>query len=253
MQLSDLFSVYNELPPEVSTETDVPLKSYLQFQSPLKNIERVREVIPPTNEDGTENAEEEEITTESTSPAFSWITTTYSRTKPQDVQDIQKRARRVAQTSKTTTFIPKSNKSRDLLQYLKEKEGFRSTVYQDSGGVPTIGYGFTAKDLINKGTITEQEASQILQQEIDQRREKLKQQITNWDNLTQNQRDALVSYGYNVGVENWKINQPKLLAALNSGNYNEAVKYIDAVRDREGNVLQGLVKRRQEERDWFVS
>ena len=252
MQLSDLFSVYNELPPEVSTETDAPQKSYLQFQSPLKNIERVREVIPPTNEDVPENAEEE-TTTEITSPAFSWITTAYKRTTPQNVQDIQNRARRVAQAGKTTTFTPKSTKSRDLLQYLKEKEGFRSTVYSDSGGVPTIGYGFTSQDLINKGTITEQEASQILQQEIDQRREKLRQQITNWDNLTQNQRDALVSYGYNVGVENWKVNQPKLLAALNSGNYDEAVKYIDAVKDRKGNVLQGLVKRRQEERDWFVS
>ena len=35
----------------------------------------------------------------------------------------------------------------DLIESIKQHEGFRSKVYDDSLGIPTIGYGFAIKDL----------------------------------------------------------------------------------------------------------
>ena len=146
-----------------------------------------------------------------------------------------------------------SSNSRNLLQYLKDKEQFRDIKYQDSGGVWTIGYGFTDPEIVKRGTLTEQEASDLLVKEIESRRNKLRSQITTWDKLNQNQQDALISYSFNVGAENWKRFQPKLLAALNEERFSEAAKYMDAVRDKKGQTLAGLVKRRKEEQEWFNS
>lgn len=154
---------------------------------------------------------------------------------------------------KVSTLETPINNYRNLLQYLKQKEGFRESVYVDSGGIKTIGYGFTSPDLIAKQYMSEKEASDLLQQEIQERSEKLRRHIKTWDQLNQNQKDALVSYGFNVGVENWSVNQPRLLAALNAGRFKDAAQYMDAVRDRKGNVLPGLVKRRKEEQEWFNS
>lgn len=146
-----------------------------------------------------------------------------------------------------------SGNSRNLLEYLKEKERFKAHKYQDSGGVWTIGYGFTDPEIVKRGTLTKEEASELLVKDIEARRNKLRSQITTWDRLNQNQQDALISYSFNVGAENWKRFQPKLLSALNEGRFNEAAKYMDAVRDKKGQKLAGLVKRRKEEQEWFNS
>ena len=140
-----------------------------------------------------------------------------------------------------------------LINYIKEKEGFRDKAYKDSGGVATIGYGFTDPTLVSKGSITEKDATDFLRRDLTNRATKLRSQITTWDKLNQNQRDALTSYAYNVGVENWAKYQPKLLKALNESRFNEAAQYMDAVSDKSGNVLEGLIRRRKEEQDWFNS
>lgn len=146
-----------------------------------------------------------------------------------------------------------SGNSRNLLEYLKEKERFKPNKYQDSGGVWTIGYGFTDPEIVKRETLTEQEASDLLVKDIEYRRNRLRSQITTWDKLNQNQQDALISYSFNVGAENWKRFQPKLLAALNEGRFDEAAKYMNAVHDKKGQKLAGLVKRRKEEQEWFNS
>jgi GH24 family phage-related lysozyme (muramidase) len=40
--------------------------------------------------------------------------------------------------------------------------------------------------------------------------------------LNENQQNALISYGFNVGVGNWSRTQPKLLKALNEERFAEA-------------------------------
>ena len=98
-----------------------------------------------------------------------------------------------------------------------------------------------------------EENKAILVKDIEDRQRQLSQQIKTWDKLNQNQKDALTSYGFNVGVGNWSKTQPRLLAALNEERFKDAAKYMDAVTDRSGTRLPGLVKRRQEEQEWFNS
>ena len=217
MDLNELFVSYSQVSP-VKFDDVTP-----EYQDPIYiNRTRAKKAATPVSEDVSE-----EITPEESVDMSTWVVGSYKGNSPQD--------------------------SSKLIDYLKAKEGFREYVYSDTGGVPTIGYGFTSPEIIAKGHLTEKEAEELLKKDISERVKKLRSQISNWDDLTQNQRDALTSYGFNVGVENWAKTQPKLLAALNEGRFEDAAKYIDAVRDKKGVVQPGLVKRRKEERDWFNS
>lgn len=234
MKLSELFVSHKQVDP-VSFNLDAPeLPKTIYF-----NLDRAQKAASP------ETNNEDISTWKAENGTYNWKVgykhTPKDTPKQEDVQ-VPYRAEHTP-----------TNSSRNLLEYIKEKENFIPTVYQDSGGVSTIGYGFTNPEILKKGRLTEQEASDLLLKDIEERKTKLKSQITTWDKLNQNQQDALTSYGFNVGVENWKKNQPKLLAALNEGRFKDAAKYIDVVTDKSGTVLPGLVKRRQEEREWFNS
>lgn len=233
MTLDELFAVYNELD-SVNYNVESKDKKIINFYSPLKYIDKVKQVLK-TNQQ--ENIPEYNKSQESFN--WNWINSPQSEqiTSTPDIKE--------------QSFNKKEFK--DLLQYLKSKEGFKSNVYLDSGGVPTIGYGFTDPEIIKKGSITEEEATELLKKDIEHRRQKLSHQIKTWDQLSTNQQNALISYGFNVGVSNWKKTQPKLLNALNEGNFKHASKYINAVKDKSGKVLPGLVKRRKEEQEWFDS
>lgn len=232
MRLDELFVNHKQVDPVSFTPDtpELPKNIYL-------NLDRAQQAANPvkTSSEDIQNIEE--------SPSYNWSVKTKTPEKS---------------APKQKTTIPyreenSSNNSRNLLQYLKDKERFEPGKYQDSGGVWTIGYGFTDPEIVKRGTLTEQEASDLLAKDIENRRNKLRSQITTWDKLNQNQQDALISYGFNVGVENWKRFQPKLLAALNEERFNEATKYMDAVHDKKGQKLAGLVKRRKEEQEWFNS
>lgn len=85
----------------------------------------------------------------------------------------------------------------DLIQRLKDAEGFQPKPYRDSRGILTIGYGTD----IEEG-ITEHEASWLLEQRVEQTRLDLARR---WDHfndghLTQELQDALVDAAYQLGV-----------------------------------------------------
>ena len=239
MNLKDLFVSHKQVEP-VSFIKDTPeLPKNIYF-----NLDRAQKVANPedTDEEDTSSWSVDE------NPSYKW--TVGYRTKdvivPKEdkVDDVQVPYRADYKPEKPT---------KNLLQYLKDKEKFVSHVYRDSGGVETIGYGFTNPEIIKRGKLTEQEASDLLVKDIADRQRQLAQQIKTWDKLNQNQKDALTSYGFNVGVGNWSKTQPRLLAALNEERFKDAAKYMDAVTDRSGTRLPGLVKRRQEEQEWFNS
>ena len=76
MNLSDLFSVYNEVVPETKETKKIDKKSEkLNFYTPLTQIDRVREVLK------TDNPEE---TSESPNTSFSW-NWSYTEPKSEDV------------------------------------------------------------------------------------------------------------------------------------------------------------------------
>ena len=145
-----------------------------------------------------------------------------------------------------------SQKGIDIIKYY---EGCYLTAYQDTGGVWTIGYGTTNYDTditgltIKKGVkITQKQAEDFLTKTINKSVCKYvnnKNFVPIIESLNQNQFDALVSFTYNCGCGNLK----KLCAGRTAAQISE--HFGDYIKDAKGNVLNGLIKRRNTERELF--
>ena len=68
--------------------------------------------------------------------------------------------------------------------------------------------------------------------------------------LNQNQFDALVSFSFNCG--DGALKTSTLLQKLNSSDYNGAANEFLKWNKSNGKVLNGLVKRREEEKELFL-
>lgn len=128
------------------------------------------------------------------------------------------------------------------LAIIKRYEGCRLKAYKDPVGVWTIGYGHTT-GVCEGMRITQSMADEYLFGDV--------QNVVNYLNgmhrvWTQNQFDALVSFGFNCGVGNLR----KLVSNRNNEEIAEAMlKYKYA----GGKVLRGLEKRREEEQRLFMT
>ena len=69
--------------------------------------------------------------------------------------------------------------------------------------------------------------------------------------ISQNQFDALVSFAYNVGLNNLRTST--LLKKLNAGLYKEAAEQFPRWNRSGGKVLRGLTIRRRKEKELFLS
>jgi lysozyme len=124
---------------------------------------------------------------------------------------------------------------------IKQFEGFRTQIYQDAAGLPTIGYGHR---LLNPGSfpngVTEDAAASIL-------RADLCAAITVVEllvkvPLTQGQFDALVDFVFNLGQE--RFARSTLPRALNGGRYQAAGEQLLRWDLINGEENQGLRQRR---------
>lgn len=249
MQLSELFVSHKQVDPISFTKPDPELPKSIYF-----NLGRAQAAISPDSDETSSDMSTWRVGGNESYPQYSWVVQ-YAKPIANNNPKPEHKPESNENSKKDTPEVTPENISTDrLVNFLKRHEGFRDRTYFDTGGIPTIGYGFTDPKLTIKGYISQEEALRILKDvEIPTRERKLRKQIKSWDKLTRNQKDSLISYGFNVGVENWAKYQPKLLAALNEERFAEAAKYMDAVRDAKGNVLPGLVTRRKEEQTWFNS
>ena len=132
---------------------------------------------------------------------------------------------------------------------IKTREGFKSKKYLCPAGIPSIGYGH----VILKGEIfdeiTEAGAGALLQKDLIG----IESQVNSLVNvpLTQNQFDALVSFTYNVGPGNFS--RSTLLRKLNAGDYEAAAGQFKRWVYGGGVILPGLVSRREEEKELFLT
>lgn len=138
------------------------------------------------------------------------------------------------------------------IDLIKQFEGFKSEAYQDSVGVWTIGYGTTRIDgqPVKQGmTITQDQALQLVQQGVN----KLWTQIEGIVKvrLNANQMNALVDFAYNLGFNALKTST--LMKMINAGNLTGAADQFGRWVYAGGKVLQGLVKRREAERQLFIT
>lgn len=130
------------------------------------------------------------------------------------------------------------------IELIKRFEGCKLKAYQDSVGVWTIGYGHTV-GVVKGQIITQAQADTYLKSDC----ANAEKHVNNYDNIyhwNQNQFDALVSFTFNCGVGNLKT-------LLNNGQrmIPEISAKITAYNNAGGKVLQGLVNRRNAEKELF--
>jgi lysozyme len=137
---------------------------------------------------------------------------------------------------------------------VKQFEGFRAEAYKCPAGVWTIGYGTTAQ--ANVGIvpvsgmkITEAEAEGYLQKGLDKCASEIKPSIS--APINDNEFGAFVSLAYNIGSGAFK--RSSALRKFNAGDKQGAANAILMWNKAGGKVLKGLVRRREAERDLFLS
>jgi len=142
--------------------------------------------------------------------------------------------------------------SKKGLELIAEFEGFSPTIYKDVAGYPTIGFGHLLKEneekLFQNG-ITKEQAYELLAKDVKEAENAIIKYVR--VPLTQNQFDALVSFVYNVGSGNFQ--RSTLLKELNAKNYAKAADEFLKWTKAGGKEYKGLVRRRQKERELFLS
>jgi lysozyme len=121
-------------------------------------------------------------------------------------------------------------------------EGYEGNAYQDIVGIWTIGFGTTEGVRPNQ-TITPVAALQRKLTDVQKFEGALKQCVT--VPLSQNEYDAYISLAYNIG--SGAFCNSTLVRLLNQGQYDMACQQILRWNRAGGQVVQGLVNRRQAE------
>lgn len=135
--------------------------------------------------------------------------------------------------------------------------------YIDPIGLPTIGYGhlITREEIrtgmirIN-GRLVNYKNGLTMEQVYDLKRQDLVRfevAVRNFVRvpITQSMFDALVSWLFNVGTG--RMASSTLGRVLNQGNYNQAANELLRWNGAGGKVLAGLTRRRESERQMFMS
>lgn len=106
-----------------------------------------------------------------------------------------------------------------LVQDLIRDEGIRLKPYTDTVGKTTIGIGRNLDDV----GITNNEAMILCRDDIIQVVGGLNSKLTWWTTLSEARQRVLANMAFNMGVNNL-LEFKKMLAALSSGDYEEAAR-----------------------------
>lgn len=133
------------------------------------------------------------------------------------------------------------------IDFIKDWEKLSLNAYYDGGGVLTIGYGHTGRDVHEGDTVTEEEAEILLTADLAEAEDAVNDFID--VDLEQHEFDALVSFTFNCGVD--ALRGSTLRRLLNNGDYHgAALQFLRWVKDN-GVVVKGLVRRRTAEKVMF--
>ncbi len=139
---------------------------------------------------------------------------------------------------------------------IKAFEGFSSVLYNDPAGHCTIGYGHLVHHGPCDGSepgefrdgISEERATEILLDDASGACDTVESAVV--VPLNQSQFDALVSFTFNVGSGNFL--DSTLLRKLNEGDYGAVPPQLDRWVFADGQVFEGLVRRRRAEGRLFA-
>ncbi len=135
------------------------------------------------------------------------------------------------------------------LDLVKSFEGLKLRAYLCPAKVWTIGYGSTGPHVTAGKVITEAQANDLLQDDLDRFEKAVTRLVT--VPLTQNQYDALVSFAFNVGIS--ALERSTLLKRVNAKLFDQAKAEFAKWNRAGGRPLAGLTRRRAAEAALFGS
>lgn len=164
------------------------------------------------------------------------------------------RARRIIKNSSGGHSSPGgtagSKASSNIIYYVKGIEGFAPNYYYDSVGVKTLGYGMTKGELVGVSTpLSEASATHYLTKYFNRDYYSKVLSIVKRkgvSNPKQREIDAFSSFAYNLGVgafEESTLLKKYIAGERGESIHNEFKKWVHG----DGQVLPGLVRRREEE------
>jgi lysozyme len=133
-------------------------------------------------------------------------------------------------------------------ELLRECEGLRLKAYQDTGGVWSIGFGHTGRDVLPNSVIDEHTAEVLLTQDVANAERSVKRLVR--VPLNENQFSALVSFVFNLGESQLRLS--KTISVLNRGQYMEFADRMLLWNKDDGKEVAGLTTRRKKERALFL-
>lgn len=128
-------------------------------------------------------------------------------------------------------------------------EGCKLTAYQDVAGIWTCGYGHTGPEVVEGLTVTQAQAEAWLLADVQNAVNHVNSLVT--IAVDQNIFDSLVDFAYNVGGE--ALASSTLLRLLNQGDFKDAALEFDKWDHAGGQVVAGLLRRREAEAKEFLS
>jgi murein DD-endopeptidase MepM/ murein hydrolase activator NlpD/GH24 family phage-related lysozyme (muramidase) len=156
--------------------------------------------------------------------------------------------------------------SNGLAKHVANSEGFRSQAYRDLGdNTPIIGFGFkrVGGNRVKMGdTMSKSEAEKKLAKELNTRGARMKKYLPDNIKLTQGQYDALIDLVYTVGesvLKDTTLSKKLNQFAQDGGSLTEEQQQEIANeirkwnKDGNGQVLDGLRKRREANAQMFVN
>lgn len=138
-----------------------------------------------------------------------------------------------------------------LVDFTASWEGFRSRAYKDVGGHWTIGFGDCTFNSEPSYTVTYAEAWNTLKNTLNVFAKQVAE-LTVGLNLNQTQFNACVDFSYNLGIEAFATSD--LLANIKQClDNNTIIGDFTAWDHCDGEVVQGLLKRREAEATLFLT
>ena len=138
--------------------------------------------------------------------------------------------------------------SQSGIHLTEQFESCRLSAYLDQRGVPTIGWGHTYGVSLGM-TITQEQADAFLISDLQNAVNHVNILVT--ISLTQGEFDALVDFCYNAGCGAFASST--MLKLLNAGDYAGAAAQFDRWDYAGGQVVAGLLRRRNAETAEFES
>jgi lysozyme len=136
---------------------------------------------------------------------------------------------------------------------IKRSEGCRLKAYRDDGGVLTVGWGHTGRDVCIGMTITQAWADWLLERDVVQSVKGVLR-VTNGIDLTQGMLDALTDFVFNEGIE--RLQTSTLLKKLRAGDIvgaaDEFLRWDYEKIDGQEKKNAQLEQRRRDEQALFL-